>query len=669
MRNKIFGLLTALITTVSVNAQEEIVLEVAGEKIPKKTFVEMYQKNNTSPDKIIDRKDLDEYLELFINYKMKLAQARELGLDTIESYVSEVNSYREQLVAPYLNDASITDTLIQEAYDRMKEIIRASHILIGIPANANPDDTLSAYQKAMNIRGKALAGEDFGKLAMEYSEDPSAKDRTDPNTNATIKGNKGDLGYFTSLNMIYPFETACYSMKVGDISMPVRTRFGYHVIKLTDRRPAFCSTMNIAHIWISNNNHSEEECERLIKEAKAKLNENISFDSVARMYSDDRYSAEQKGILNNQRINSMPAEYIEQIIGLELGKVSEPFKSNYGWHIVMPVSYVPLPSLEELRTAIEDRISKDERSFKTLESFAEKSKKEYGFFEDKTKLDAVVAIVTDSVFSATWKVPENFNSTEELFRIGDYSFTQLDFAKQIEKNQRKQMPIYIPEFVNKAYNTVVLEQVVEYADSKLESKYPELKATIDEFRDGVLIFAITDKFVWNKSLIDSTGLEEFYQANKDNYKWDKRAEVTIWNINKEKDIKKMHKALKKAQKKGWTNQETKEYLAKKFKIKEDVDNIVKYKWGKFEKGSDKMIDRLVWGLDSLSENTIVIDSTSKRNIAVIFHRFIPEEVKTLNECKGIVTSDYQLYLEQEWIRDLRKKYSYKVNREVYNSIK
>ncbi len=241
---KVFVLFALFVLSLNFNlfaqSDDNVILEIAGEKISKSEFLKMYNKNNYIPSKI-DKEDLDAYLELFINYRLKLLQAKELGLDTVPSYLEEVDKYRQQLIVPYLNDAQVTQSLIEEAYERTKLFVRASHILISLPENANPTDTLNAYKKAMSIREKAMKGEDFNELAKQYSDDPSAKDKKEQN----YKGNGGDLGYFTSMVMIYPFENACYSMEVGEISNPIKTRFGYHIIKLTDKIPAFCKIPHV----------------------------------------------------------------------------------------------------------------------------------------------------------------------------------------------------------------------------------------------------------------------------------------------------------------------------------------------------------------------------------------------------------------------------------------
>lgn len=670
---KVFVLFALFVLGLGYNLKAQtdgsVVMEVAGEKISKAEFLKMYNKNSLTSGKI-NKEDLDAYLELFINYKLKLLQARELGLDTIPSYLEEVEKYRQQLIIPYLNDAQVTQSLIEEAYERTKTFVRASHILISLPENANPTDTLNAYKKAMSIRDRALKGEDFSELARQYSDDPSAKDKKEQN----YKGNGGDLGYFTSMVMIYPFESACYSMEVGEISNPIKTRFGYHIIKLTDKIPAFCSSVDLSHIWIANINRSEQESQRIINEVYAKLTEsNISFDSIVKVYSDDKSTASTGGVLKNQKINTIPASYVLQLAKLKEGEISMPFQTPFGWHIIKPIKYKEIPSFEQQKSAIENRISKDERSFKSLESFAEKSKKEYGFVEDKDLLKEIEAIITDSVFSATWKIPADFTNDAELFRIGDFSFTVNDLAKEIEKHQRTQPAEYIPSYVEKVYNTVVLEQVVNYADSKLEEKYPEIKSDMQEFADGVLIFSITDKMVWNKSLIDTLGLQTYFEENQSKYYWGQRAGVTLWSIDDDKDSsKKIEKILNKAIRKGWTNEETKTKISQKLKIKEqaDIDKKIVYKWNKYEKGDNKMVDSLFWSDTLQKDGTMKFYETKNKKITfLILNSWIEPEAKQLNECKGLVTSDYQSFLEKQWITELRAKYQYKINQQVYDSIK
>ncbi|MDD2530447.1 MAG: peptidylprolyl isomerase [Bacteroidales bacterium] len=663
---KLFGLLLfSFITLISYSqTDKDIVIEVGGEKISRKEFVDMFQRNNPNPEKKILKKDLNEYLELYINFKLKLAEARKLGLDTLPEYKSEVNSYRKQLVEPYLNDNTITESLIKEAYERSKEIVRASHILVLIPANATPNDTLEAYNKALSIRNRVLKGEDFGELAVLYSDDPSAKDQSRPESNSVMKGNRGDLGYFSAFNMIYPFESACYNLKINEVSMPIRSQRGYHIIKLIDRKPTPFSTCNIAHIWVNFDNHSsKEETKRLIESAYSELQNNISFDSVVAKYSDDRYSSKKQGILASQRVINMPVEYTEMIMQTPINSYTKPFETRYGWHIIKPLLLNPIESFEAQRPTIEQRISKDMRSYRTIEEFIKKSKIEYGFKEDLSKLDAVINIVTDSIFVKNWQVPENFKGIEPIFTIGELVFTQNDLAKEIEQIQQNQTPEYIPTYVNRIYRKISDEKVLNFADQKLETKHPDLKVTIDEFRDGILIFSITDKFVWNKSITDSVGLNNYFENNRNNYKWKDRVDATVFNFYKELDLKKARKIIQKGIKKKKTNEEIIEMLAKTFKVKEKSIEYFDFKWGKYEKGENRIVDLTNWNL-GLSE-PIKIDN---KNHIVFVHSLLAPSNKTLIEAKGIATSDYQEYLEAEWIKYLRANYTYKVNQDVLNSI-
>lgn len=644
----------------------DIVLNVAGEDISKKTFVEMYQRNNPNPEKKIIRKDLDEYLDLYINFKLKLAEAKKLGLDTLPEYVQEVSTYRKQLIEPYLNDKTVTEELVNEAYERTKEIIRASHILIMIPTNATPKDTLEAYNKALDLRKRILKGENFGDLAVQYSEDPSVKDQNTNEGQNKMKGNRGDLGYFTSFSMIYPFETACYNLKVNEISMPIRSQRGYHIIQLTDRKPAPYSTATIAHIWVNFDNHSSpQECKNIVDRAYADIQNNVPFDTIVAKYSDDKYSARSQGVLAGQRVVNMPVEYTDMIIKTPLKEFTKPFETRYGWHILKPVSLVPVQSLEVQRKDIEQRIARDVRSYRTIEEFIKKSKEEYSFKEDLTKLDAVSGIITDSIFSAKWDVPENFIGGEVIFTIGDYSFTQKDLAEEIESMQQEQTPEYIPTYVHKLYKKIANEKVITYADSKLEQKHPELKLTVDEFRDGILIFTITDKFIWNKSIVDTIGLSKFFENNNSKYQWKERADATIFSFGKDIDFVKAKKVIEKGFKKKKSNQEIQNLLAKNFKVKSDTSKYFDYKWNRFEKRDNRVVDKTNW---KVGVSDIIEFDNDKKKYIVITHAILSPSLKTLGEAKGIATSDYQEYLEDEWIKKLRKDYTYKVYDDVFNSI-
>ena len=239
MKNRFLLLITLFSLTNFLFAQEAkdpVILNIAGENVPKSEFERVFKKNNNK-DTDYSKKAVHEYLQLYINYKLKVREALGSGMDTVQAFVDELAGYRSQLAQPYLVDKDVTESLIKEAYERMKTDIRASHILIKCDQNALPKDTLEAYNKALKIRGEITRGGDFNTIAKKSSEDPSAKE------------NAGDHGYFSAMQMVYPFESAAYATKVSEVSQPVRTRFGYHLIKVTDSRPAQ-GEVRVGHIMV-----------------------------------------------------------------------------------------------------------------------------------------------------------------------------------------------------------------------------------------------------------------------------------------------------------------------------------------------------------------------------------------------------------------------------------
>ncbi|MBQ9253330.1 MAG: peptidylprolyl isomerase [Bacteroidales bacterium] len=673
MKRNLILTVFVLLSFFAYSQKDSIVLEIGNEKISKTEFLNMYNKNNTY-SQAKDKQDLDSYLNLYINYKLKLLQAHELGLDTTSTYYSEVNDYRKQIVEPYINDRTITDSLVQEAYDRMSEFLRASHILINIPANATPKDTLAAYGKALMIRDRLLKGESFEDLAKEYSDDPSVKDIPAEENRPARVGNGGDLGYFTSMQMIYPFENACYSMKKGEISLPIRTSFGYHIVKLVDRIPADFSTCDLKHVLITTDNRTEEEAERIINEARSYVVP-WGIDSVAKIYSDDKFSAQNAGWLMRQKCNTIPPEFILAMKNMKDGELSQPFKTRFGWHIFRLVKRYPIKSLEEERKNIEQRISKDQRAYRSIESFISKAKQEYGFKEYRNNILELSNVVTDSVFSGTWQIPEDFKGEKIIFSIGDSSYTQMDLVQELYTAQRKQTPTYLPDFIEGFAKDFEDNKSFEYADARLEDKHPDFRENMQSFREGILIFAITDKEVWNKSLVDTLGLQMYYDNHKAEYIWKERADVTNWTIDKSLKIKKIESLIKKYTKKGLTNDEILAQLLKKFSIKKTPSRYISYTWGKYEKVANKNVDKLIWNTplsNDLNAKDVIITDTNlltNKNTIMVLKQFIAPQQKTLDECKGVVTSQYQEYLEKKWIEELRSKYYYKVNYDVLNSIK
>ncbi len=666
---KFFPIILFFFFITSTFAQKEndpTLLKIAGENVTKSEFLRIYQKNNQK-DQPVDKKALQEYLELFINFKLKVKESEELKLDTGMAFKAELGGYRTQLTQPYLVDKDVTDDLIREAYDRMLLDVRASHILIKVDKNAGPEDTLKAYRRVMNIRKMIINGANFEAVAADSSEDLSAKDTPASKDRPSIKGNGGDLGYFSVFDMIYPFETGAYTTKVGDVSMPIRTDFGYHLIKVTDRKKAM-GKVQVAHILISvpqNASISDSISAKLKADSVYfKLKQGEKFDDLVKQYTDDKGSASKGGLLPEFGVNRMIPTFIVAISKLEkTGDFTQPVLSRYGWHIIKLVEKKDIKPFEDLVTDIKQKVTKDERSNKSKESFIRKTKKEYNYTENIIALREFYKVVTDSIFTKSWSTLEAKNLTGDLFSIGDQKYTQTDFANWLGAKQEKTNPENIEVYVNSRYKEMVDYYVYKYADNNLESKYPDFKALMKEYRDGILLFDLTDRNVWSKAIKDTVGLKEYYTTNKNNYMWSDRVDATIFRFKDGKvDTKDARKLVEKFVDKKYTLDD-KKFIKLIQKATKDSTAIVTSN-DKFSKGDNKYVDQIKWQ-EGIADNI----TDGKDLIIIVINKKLAPEVKTLSEAKGIITADYQNYLEKVWIKSLRNKYPYTLIQEVFDSIK
>jgi peptidyl-prolyl cis-trans isomerase SurA len=662
MKKSVFGLIVLIflaVTAIPVFAQDKdpVILNVAGEEISRSEFLNVYMKNNVNSE-VLDRKSLEEYMELYINFRLKVKEAEALGLDTVRSFKEELAGYRKQLAQPYLIDEEMNKSLLQEAYDRKKTDIRASHILIRVDRNATPADTLLAYKKVMNLRKRILKGEDFGKVAMEASDDLSARDRQ--MEGRTIKGNLGDLGYFTVFDMVYPFETGAYNTPVGEVSMPVRSDFGYHLIKVTDRKPAL-GRVQVAHIMMRlPANATADDSARIAEKAMdvyMRILNGEDFARLAEQNSDDKSTAAKGGVLPWFGANKMIPEFISEITKLKnLNDITKPFLTSFGWHIVKLLDRKEIGSYEDVVNELKQSLTRSDRAKKSEEALINRIKREYKYKENLKGRDDFYKVVTDTIFSAKWSAQQAEGLKKTIMTIGRQSFSQQDFAKWLEKNQRKRAKEDIRTFVNSMFATFANETLLAYEDSRLESKYPDFKMLVKEYRDGILLFELTDQKIWSKAVKDTAGLESFYNQHKGNYMWGQRLDATVYTLESTDD--KLIAGLRKAISNGLTDTEL---LAQ---YNTDTTSVLTIDHRKYQKGDDELIDNLEWkpGLapESIDEGKVYL---------VNIHALLSPEPKKLNEARGLITADYQNYLEQEWIRELRARYPFKVYDEVLSSIK
>ncbi len=666
---------------------DPIIIEIGDEKIRQSEFMKSFNQSNTELSKMSEadkRNALKEYVYLYTNFRLKIKAALDERYDTASSFEKEYSVYRDEIAAPYLIDSQSLENIMQEVYRRNQQAVRASHIMVALPRNPSPEDTLKAYNKAMDIYAKAIEkGADFKKLAIAFSEDPSVKTHESRNSDKTIEGNGGDLGYFSVFDMVLPFEDAAYGLEIGEISKPVRSEYGYHIIKLVDKVNIYGKT-SIQHIWVGS--VSERDSARMlsvINDAYRRLNAGEDFNKVVQDCSEDRRSLPVNGLLEDVPAKRMVPEYVKEISKLKVGEYSQPFKTKYGWHIIKVVKKDTIPPLDDMRAFYKQRISRDQRSKQPQNVFVENMKEKYTFVnhnvDSKVAFDELRATVTDSVFKRTWELPTLQNGSLPAFTIGNKTYTVNDFAKYINDSQRR-LRIRrknLDEYYQEIYGYFVNDKIVEYADSKLEQEYPEFNEMVEEYRNGLLIFAYNDSKVWSKAILDTVGLKEFYAVESikhdinnpehAKYFWGNRADimtVAVMDSNCVEKSKAMKVVEKNAFKEGMSKEEMTKLVEKKVNKKkcslanpifvrtimvEKENEIIKPE--QFKKGIYKGTNQRSMGY-----------------VIVIVRGIKDPELKSLRDARGYYINDYQNYLEENLIKELRSKYKVVVHEDKINAI-
>jgi peptidyl-prolyl cis-trans isomerase SurA len=624
MLNKLIILVTfLLVLDISAQETDEVLFSIDGGKVFTSEFTRVYKKNK---DIIIesDEKDFDSYFERFVDFKLKLKQAKDLQFDTLSTYKNDLVIYREQLIGPYLKNPEVTEELIKEAYDRTVTEVSVSHILIKVNQNTKPSDTLAFYQKISGARNKILSGIPFEQVAAEYSEDPS------------VKTNNGDLGYFSAFSMVYEFENVAYNTDVGKVSQPFRTQYGYHILKVNDKRKSL-GKVEVAHIMVKHNIKDTASSKIKIFDIYKKLKQGDDFAIIAQEHSDDLSSSKKGGKLPKFGRGMMIKSFEDVAFNLKKeNDFSEPFKTDYGWHILKLLKIYPIPSFNELHDNLESKIKNGSRSKYVEKAFALELSKAYKIIENKE--------VLSSFYSSD--IPA-MKSDKQILIIENKVFTANDFYIYLSKNDSKNIEELFDQFKNK--------NIINYYKEHLEETNKEFAITFQEYKDGLLLFELLKKKIWEKSEKDSIGLMEYFQNNTNKYKWKRRADLTIASCTlKEKAV-----MVKKYLEEGKSIEEIKELM------NEGATIHVLFSRSTFEEDSSKLPDGYV-----IDHGVSQIYNKKDKQFTIIrVNSIIEPKNKNLNETRGQVVNDYQNYLEEQWIKSLRKKYKIKVNRIALKNLK
>jgi len=595
-------------------------------------FIYLYKKNHHDVQKDFTKEKINEYLDLFVNFKLKVEEARSRGLDTTRVFLKEFNGYKDELRKPYLPDAKVIDSLVKLTYARMQEEVNASHILIALKPDASPGDTLKAYTKITDLRDKILSGADFGKLAIEFSDDPSAK------------VNKGNLGYFTAMQMVYPFESAAYETKVESISAPVRTRFGYHLIKVNNRRTAR-GEVEVSHIMIRTGSAKEnEKVKDTIFTVYDQLQAGVSWDELCTSYSEDASTKESGGRLRPFGTGGMSTVPEFERIAFDLqkpGDISDPFQTQYGWHIIRLERKIPLPSFEEISPSLKTRVARDERTELSKQTLQIRLRKEFGFTENATVKAKVFALADTNLVKGKWNPPGLANEGKEvLFSVKGKGYPVKDFFSYVEANQR--ISTLSPEkYLDLLYQQFIDSIILKLVEARIMEQHPEYRYLLQEYYEGILLFDVMEKEVWSKASQDSVGQQTYYAAHKPDYDTGERARAVFYSANTDG----FRDPLKQLIEAG--NEGKLEDFTSKHKIKVES--------GYFKKDERAVLQKVTWakGVYSAENNGIYYLAWLKD--------ILPPGPMSFEEARPAVISDYQTFLEKNWVDQLKKKYSVKIN--------
>ncbi|MGM0579298.1 MAG: peptidylprolyl isomerase [Bacteroidota bacterium] len=664
-------------------------------------FIYAYEKSNKNKG---DIEPVEEYLDLYINFKLKVKEAKEEGLDTTQAYLQELNGYLEEIKKPYLTTEKVKKELVIEAYDRLQKEINASHILIRVDQDAKAEDTLKAYQKINEIKNKYEAGESFEALARKYSEDPSAQ------------SNNGLLGWFTAFQMVYPFESAAYQTKVGEVSSIIRTQFGYHIIKVNDERETL-GRIKVAHIMkrfppqasAEDSAQTEEE----IRDIYEKLKESENWFILATNESEDLSTKDKGGSLPWFGAGNLPSTLESAAFELdEQGDISKPVKSPYGWHILKLEEKRGVGSLKSMEDNLSRKIQRDQRSELKEVEVIKKLKEENNF----TKRPEAYSLLKSKESPS----PDDFKKKElgmTLFTISDKNYSINEFLSSYDSS--KKISTELEDFEK--------SELIKYEENNLEVKYPEYRLLRQEYKDGLLLFEIMNQKVWSKTSEDSLALKKYYNEHRTQYISNEKIKVarivfsdtsiikpfkkpikdSYFPLTEELEYDKSKNTLKQlnindsSEKRVFISIKLPKNISQKDSIElfEDLNQtfsnmeVVNLIYSDENKiylqllsEANELLTRNIDSIESASTEVIEVSENSKwknkskgdyiKNVTqngmielIYSIKRYPPQQKTFDEARTTVMEDYQEHLEEEWLKKLKGKYEINVNKDILNKIK
>ncbi len=620
MIKKIKTIVICLLLGTSVFGQgkkDKVLLKIDNKPVYQSEFIRLFGKNKNI-EFIDEKQSIDNDLKLFVDYKLKLLEARALKLDTISAYKKEVSKYRNQLALPYLSDNSSIDSLVKEAYHRSLKEIKASHILIKLKENSS--DTIAAYTKVLKLRNEIVNGANFSELAKKYSEDPSSK------------MNSGDLGFFSVFRMVSSFEQAAYNTDLGEVSPIFKSKFGYHILKVEGERKSK-GEIEVAHIMLRD---TSSQGRTAIYKIHQEILKGSNFEELVKKHSDDRRSASRGGRLNKFNLGGLPAPFGEISFSLsEDNKYSKPFKTSFGWHIVKFIKHYPIGTFEDSKNDLLKKVKKDDRSKNLSNPIVDRLKKEY-------KIKISQEAKEDFLDSKNYAKMDSLNKW--LVVIENDTLKQKDFIGYIRnRRDRKAIDNFDP-FVN--------DEILAYYKKNLEASNDEFRDLFQEYKNGLLLFDLMKVKIWDAAQNDTLGLQKFHNVNYKKYATKATVNALIVSSKNKKEIEGL-----------------KEYISKTAEIK-ILKNTLSKKEGVLIKAGDFEKSSAIFPKEtSFTEGRTTIYAENGYTILVKIFKENEAVQQTFQDVRGKVISDYQNYIQDKWMSELRDKHKIKIYKSRLKKIK
>lgn len=636
----ISAMLAAGISMSALAQNDAVLMTINGKDITKEEFEYIYHKNNKQQ---ADSKSIDDYMPLFINYKLKVDAAEKAGIDTTASFIKELEGYRQELSKPYLTDRATEERLLKEAYDNYCKNVEISHILVSVNPQGGEADKAKALARAQALAARARAGEDFATLAKENTDDIGSKERG------------GYLGYIRGGRLIYPFEKVAFAMNAGEISEPVETRFGYHIIKVHDVRKDRGERL-CAHIFLVVPNDAPAEVEEQKRAAaEAIYNElmaGANFAEMAKRRSEDPSNAQRGGELPWCSSGDFVKEFEEVAFSLKLGEFSKPVRSNYGYHIIKLLNRRPVLSFEKKRDDLVQRLKRDERALMAHNVLMERLKKEHNYTVNQEAIKGVSDFCGKTIDDFALSIMPKMSYVMATY--ADCQITAKELASSLSK--MRLAPNHNPEVViQNEVNRIAERGLMELESQSLKTKYPEFNNLLNEYRDGILLFEISNREVWEKAATDVEGLDKYFKQNRKNYTWDrpryKGFVVACANDEVAEQVKVLINKTK----------ENDVVAAVEAQFNNDSITQVSIERGLYVEGDNAMVDELAFNGTKAKRN---------KELPVVFvEGRVLNAPETYLDVRGQVTADYQGYLEKEWVKELNRKAKVVKNEDVLKTIK